>query len=94
MNYEAQIKELSERIAKLEKAEQKRINKRKREIIFKIIKFILIIIIILTGYIYINNNFIKPYKEKIDYVDQKVDTVEKFINDKWNDLQKYNPFTN
>ena len=38
MNYEEKIQELSNRIAILEKAEQKRINKRKHEIAFQVIK--------------------------------------------------------
>jgi len=93
MNYEEKIQELSNRIAILEKAEQKRINQKKHEITFKIIKFVLLIIILLSSYIYINNHFIKPYKEKMDYVGEKIDTVESFLDDKWDLFQKYNPFT-
>lgn len=93
MNYEEKIQELTNRITILEKAEQKRINKRKREITFQIIKFTLLIIILLSGYIYINNKLIKPYQERIDYVDQKIDDVENFLDEKWDILQKYNPFT-
>lgn len=94
MNYEEKIQELSKRIAILEKAEQKRINKRKREITFKIIKITLIIVVLITGYIYINNKLIKPYKEKIEYVDSKIEHVESFLDKKWSDLfNKYNSFT-
>lgn len=92
MNYEAKIQELSERIAKLEKAENKRIAKRKREIAFKVTKVLVVIILLIMGYNYINNNLVKPYKEKIDYVDQKINNVESFVNEKWESLQKYNPF--
>lgn len=89
MNYEEKIQELSERIAKLEKSENKRIAKRKRDITFKIIKLVILVILLFMGYIYL----IKPYKEKIDNVNQKVNTVESFVNEKWEALQKYNPFT-
>lgn len=94
MNYEEKIQELTKRIIILEKAEQKRINKRKREIIFQIIKFTLLIVILLSGYIYINNKLIKPYQERIDYVDKKIDDVENFLDEKWVEiLNKYYPFT-
>ena len=94
MNYEEKIQELTKRIIILEKAEQKRINKRKREIIFQIIKFTLLILILLSGYIYINNKPIKPYQERIDYVDKKINNVENFLDEKWsNIINKYYPFT-
>ena len=92
MNYEEKIKELTERIEVLEKAENKRIAKRKIKTIFTTIKFVIIIGILLFGYIYINNHYIKPYKEKIDYVNNKVNSIESFIDDKWKTIQKYNPF--
>ena len=92
MNYESKIKELTERIEKLEKVENKRIAKRKIKIIFTTIKILFILAIIVFGYIYINNHYIKPYKEKIDYVNDKVETIESFIDDKWQTIQKYNPF--
>ena len=92
MDYENKIKELTERIEKLEKAENKRIAKRKIKIIFNALKILIIIIALVWGYIYINNNYIKPYKEKIDYVNDKVNTIESFVEDKWKSIQKYNPF--
>ena len=93
MNYEEQILELKKRIEVLEKAENKRIAKRKREITFRIIKFIItvVIIVIISSYVY--NNYIKPYKEKIDNFEQKVDTVEDFVTDKWEIIQDFNPFS-
>ena len=92
MNYEEKIKELTERIEVLEKAENKRIVKRKIKIIFSTLKTVIILGVILFGYIYINNNYIKPYKEKIDYVNDKVETIESFVDDKWQSIQKFNPF--
>lgn len=87
MNYEEKIKELNERIEILEKAEHKRIVKKRIEITFNIIKLIIFILLLIKVYLYI-----KPYKEKIDNIDAKVDTVENYVKDKWNNLQKYNPF--
>lgn len=87
MNYEEKIKELNERIEVLEKAEHKRIAKKRIEITFNIIKLIIFILLLIKVYLYI-----KPYKEKIDNIDAKVDTVENYVKDKWNNLQKYNPF--
>lgn len=87
MNYEEKIKELNERIEVLEKAEHKRIVKKRIEITFNIIKLIIFILLLIKVYLYI-----KPYKEKIDNIDAKVDTVENYVKDKWNNLQKYNPF--
>ena len=93
MNYEEQISELKKRIEILEKEENKRKAKRKRKIIFEIVKFLIIIGLIMGGYLYIYNNFVKPYKEKIDYFEQKVDNVENFIDKQWDNIQKYNPFS-
>ena len=89
MNYEEKIRELTERVEKLEKAENKRIIKRRIEIGTKIVIGIIILVLLLIGYIHINNTIIKPYKEKIDYVNEKVDTVQGFIDDKLGGLNKY-----
>ncbi len=94
MNYEEKIKELNDRIEKLEKAEARRVLKKKIKISFEISKVVIIVIILVSGYFYINNKLIKPYKDKIDYVEEKVNYVEKFVKDKWNSIQKYNPFSN
>jgi len=92
MNNEEKIKELTARIEKLEKAENKRIAKRKLKIVLKILKYLILLIIIIFIYNYINNKYIKPYKEKIDYVDDKITSIESFVDDKWQKIQKYNPF--
>ena len=94
MNYEEKIKELNDRIEKLEKAEARRVLKKKIKISFEVSKVVIIVIILVSGYFYINNKLIKPYKDKIDYVEEKVNYVEKFVKDKWNSIQKYNPFSN
>ena len=89
MNYEEKIRELTERVEKLEKAEHKRVIKRRIEIITKIVIAVIVIVLLIIGYIYVNNTIIKPYKEKIDYVNEKVDTVQNFVNDKFGGLSKY-----
>lgn len=93
MNYEEKILELEKRIAILEKAENKRIAKRKMQIAFEIGKLTLLIVLIVCGYIYIHNSFIKPYRENIDYFNEKIENVENFIDDKLDVINKYNPFS-
>ena len=92
MDNEAKIRELTERIEKLEKAEAKRVRKAKIKIIFKIVEILVIAGVLIYGYIYINNNLIKPYKEKVDFVEEKVDTVSNFIDEKWEKIKKVIPF--
>ena len=89
MNYEEKIQELTERIEKLEKAEKKRIIKRRIAIITKLIITIIILILLYQGYNYVNNTYIKPYKEKIDYVDDTLNQAENIIDDKLNNIKDY-----
>ncbi len=84
MSSEERIKELTERIEVLEKAEHKRKVKRKIQIAWGLIKLTVFIALIVMAY-----NYIKPYKEKIDSASEKVDKVEKYINDKIGGLNKY-----
>lgn len=93
MNYEEQILALKKRIEVLEKAENKRIKKREREIIFKIIKFIVIVGVIVFGINYVYKNYVIPYKEKIDKFEEKVDAVEDFVSDNLDIIDKINPFS-
>ena len=94
MNYEEKIKELTERIEQLEKAENKRKLKRNIKITIKVIEILAILTIILITYYQINTKLIKPYKDKIDYLEEKINTVENFAKEKWESIKKYNPFTN
>lgn len=89
MNYEEKIRELTERVEKLEKAENKRIIKRRIEIGTKIVIGIIILVLLIMAYIHVNNTIIKPYKEKIDYVNDKVDKVQGFIDDKLGGFSRY-----
>ena len=66
------------------KAEQKRKVKRIIGIVWDLIKLGVFIAILVMAY-----NFIKPYKEKIDTVSEKVEEVEKFVNDKRGGFSKY-----
>ncbi len=70
------INELNERIDYLEKREQKRKRKETIRLIFNALKIFVIIGILVYGYIYVNNNYIKPYKEKMDYIEEKIDKVQ------------------
>ena len=93
MNYEEQILELKKRIEVLEKAEHKRIVKRRNEIIFKVVKFLVITTLLVWGSLYVYGNYIKPYKEKIDKYGEKIEAVESFIDDKLGAIQNWNPFS-
>ena len=93
MNYEEQILELKKRIEVLEKAEHKRIVKHRREIIFKIVKFLVIVSVITFGILFVYNNYVKPYKEKIDEYTEKIDSVESYVEDKLDMIQNWNPFS-
>ena len=75
---EKKIKELEARLSRLEKIETKRQT-------FKIIKIVIKIIIILAilfglwiGYNYINETFIKPYKETVDEIKGTYDSVKNY----------------
>lgn len=70
------INELNERIDYLEKREQKRKRKETTRLVFNLLKAVVIIAALVYGYIYVNNNFIKPYKEKVDYIEEKIDKVQ------------------
>ena len=84
MSSEEKIKELTERIEVLEKKEHRREVKKTIGLVWGLIKLGAFIAVIIIGY-----NYIKPYKEKIDKVNEKVDSVESYINDKFGGLSKY-----
>ena len=83
MNYEGKIEELTKRIEFLEKKERKRIIKARIALFFKLIILGMIIFALYKTYM-----FIKPYKEKIDAIDEKINTVTETING----IKKYNIF--
>lgn len=92
------IDELTKKIEFLETQEKKRIRKNKIDITLKIIKYATIIAFILIIYIKFNNTFIKPTKEKIDYVEEKlssvdgkVDKIGDTVKEKWESVKNWNP---
>lgn len=87
-----QIEELNKRIEYLEKKELKRTRKKQIDITLKILKIIIILAIIFIVYVNINKKLIKPYTEKVDYVEEKVNSVETFVHEKWESLKNINPF--
>lgn len=84
MSSEEKIKELTERIEVLEKAEHKRQVKKTIGLIWGLTKLGIFIALIFIAW-----GYIKPYKEKIDMVSEKVDSVEKFITDKFSGFKSY-----
>ncbi len=87
MDYEIKIKELTERIEVLERAENKRVLKRKVKIYSKIGIALIVAIILISSYIYVNQKYIKPYKEKIDYINEKIEIIEDYTNNKFEDFK-------
>ena len=87
MNYEEKIEELTKRVEFLEKKEHYRTIKKRIKLSLNIIKILIVIFILFKIYTYI-----KPYKEKIDNIDTKLNTVENFVKENWNSIQKYNIF--
>ena len=87
MNYEEKIIELTERIEQLEKKEKQRMLKKKIKITWTIIKLLTIIILLIIIY----NSIYKPYQNKINYIEEKIKSVETFTQEKWNIIKKYIP---
>lgn len=87
MTNEEKIEELNKRIEILEKAENKRIAKRKIKIAYEITKIIILIAILLTAYLYVNNKIIRPYQEKVDFINEKLDNAQGFVEDKFSDFK-------
>lgn len=87
MTNEEKIIELTKRIEILEAAEKKRIAKRKIKIAYELTKIIILITIFLTAYLYVNNKVIKPYKEKVDFINEKVDNFGNLVEDKFNGIK-------
>ncbi len=58
--------ELENRLKKIEKIEERRRNTKIFKIAIKVIIVLVIAFAIYRGYVYVNNTFIKPYKETVD----------------------------
>lgn len=66
---------LKQRVAELEHQEAKRKAMARISLIYKIVKVLVIIMLVLYAYNYVNTK-IKPYKEKIDKIEEKVDIAQ------------------
>ena len=93
------IDELTKKVEFLENQEKKRIKEKKIKTAFKITKIAVIVGIVLFIGIKINNKIVKPTREKLDFVeekikvvDEKVDGVGDFLKDKVDSLKGLNPF--
>ena len=84
MSSEEKIKALEERIEILEKAEHKRTVKRNIGIAWGLIKLVVFIVLLFIAW-----SYIKPYKEKIDTASEKIEQVEKYIDDKLGGIKSY-----
>lgn len=93
------IDELTKKVEFLEKQEKKRIKSKNFNTALKILKIAIIVGIVLFIGIKINNKIVKPTREKLDFVeekikvvDEKVDGVGDFLKDKVDSLKGLNPF--
>lgn len=72
------IKELEARLSRLEKIEDRRQSLKIIKILIKTIIIITILIGIWIGYNYVNQTFIKPYKETVDEIKGTYDSVKNY----------------
>ncbi len=72
------IKELEARLARLEKIENKRQAFKTLKIVIKIIILLAIMFGLWMGYNYVNNTFIKPYKETVDEIKGTYDNIKNY----------------
>lgn len=93
------IDELTKKIEFLEQQEKKRIKNKNIKTTFRIVKIIIIVAILGIIYINVNNKIVKPTREKLDFVeekikvvDEKVDGVGDFLKDKLDSIKGLNPF--
>lgn len=73
---EDRIEELEERIKTLEKTEKRRKRMRTAGILVRIFIFAFVIVALWYGYNYVNTKYIKPYKEKMDTIEEKYDSIK------------------
>ena len=93
------IDELTKKVEFLENQEKKRIKSKNFKTFLKILKIAVIVGIVLFIGIKINNKIVKPTREKLDFVeekikvvDEKVDGVGNFLKDKIDSIKGLNPF--
>ena len=72
------IKELETRLSRLEKIESKRQTFKIVKIVIKMIILLAILFGLWTGYNYVNETIIKPYKETVDEIKGTYDSVKNY----------------
>ena len=73
---EKKIKELEARLSRLEKIETRRQTTKYIKLFIKTIIIIAILFGLWTGYNYVNETYIKPYKETVDEIKETYDNVK------------------
>lgn len=72
------IKELEARLSRLEKIENKRQTFKIIKIVIKLIILLAVIFGLWIGYNYVNETYIKPYKEAVDEIKGTYDNVKNY----------------
>ena len=70
------VKELENRLERLEKIENRRKTLTLIKILIKVIIIIALLIGLWIGYNYVNNTYIKPYKETMDEIKETYDNIK------------------
>jgi hypothetical protein len=72
------VKELEDRVKSLEKIENRRKSLKTASILIKLFIFSFIVVALWYGYTYVRKTYIKPYKEKIDTIEEKYNSLKNF----------------
>ena len=72
------VKELEARLSRLEKIENRRQTFKIVKIVIKIIILLAILFGLWMGYNYVNETFIKPYKETVDEIKGTYDNIKNY----------------
>ena len=75
---ENKIKELELRLARLEKIESRRQTFKIVKIVTRVIVLLTILFALYTGYNYVNETIIKPYKTAVDEIKDTYDSVKNY----------------
>lgn len=75
---ENKIKELELRLSRLEKIESRRQTFKIIKIVIKIIILLVVLFGLWTGYNYVNETIIKPYKETVEEIKGTYDSVKDY----------------
>lgn len=75
---ENKIKELELRLSRLEKIESRRQTFKIVKIVIKVIVLLTILFALYTGYNYVNETIIKPYKMTVDEIKETYDSVKNY----------------